>query len=201
MKNENGKPTQAESHSAPAKMDYISWIIKLKENSNNNFSYSLMKNLLQHYNPKTIQKIQQDLENDKIIKKTNRKLPNNEKEYEIIDMKKAKHLKSKYEEIYVNKFEPIAFFTSKQLFGKPFTELGDHFYLKFVSKEEKNMDKLTPKKLYLENICPLCDKKLRDFKHKQAHELDRKCLNCYHTFYFDADENGQISGIIRVIKN
>ena len=199
MKYENGKPTQAESHNAQARMNYISWIIKLKKNANRNFSDNSMIVLLAIYSPNTLRKIRQELLTEKTIQKTTTKLPNNEKEYEITDMKKLNQLYCKYKEIFVNKHTPIIHTTPKQSFLPPYTNLEDHFILKFESNNKNKLSWYTPKQLFLKSVCPICNKKLRDFKHTPSHKFDRKCFNCHHTFFFD--DNNQTSQIVRVVEN
>lgn len=187
MKNEFGKLNQSESHKINAEFLYLDFALKAFTNVQVNLTDKLMFSMLQNLSENTIRTIRKQLVNEGVLRKSQKTLPHNEKIYEFNSIKKAIQLRKRLEKKFVNKIKSEINLPQGKI--ELDIEPDDVLLLKTNNQSGDQTIRIISKKSYKQNICPICFKKLRKFKHEHSNEMDKKCLNCKYNFYFDENNN------------
>lgn len=173
---------QAKSHQAIGIFHYLDCTIKAKENMGWDVSDKFMIQRLPHLFKNTVRSIRQKLQNDGILDEVKVNKKNNEKEYCITNIEKAREYLNNYVRIHLDKQELKTSALHNSWILEP-SNFPEGFFLIRFSQLVNRSAQLYPVKFYKDGICPLCNSNsLRDFKHNYADELDRKCFHCKSTF-------------------
>jgi len=164
---------QAESHKTENIRKYLAvlldWTTKISD--------TRMLKILPIKSLNTIRRIRIRLVESGILRRTNDKMSNNEKLYEIINRQKAHRLFNECSEIIKSK-NPVFHETNVSYFKKwkPFVRIS------YQSKNLKRKSHLYPLRLYKANVCPVCQGSLINMKFSSYNELDRRCSKCKMLF-------------------
>ena len=187
LENRTGKPSKSESKKANGVIDFLEIVLRLKKLEE--FSdKQMILNLSHSHSHNTVRNIRKMLEVKKIIKNSNTSA-NNEKFFKIINKTKANQIYKLAIDAFVsnrkNKADTV--FSPTKIFRKSTSKIN---YVIRLEINEKQIKKWSyPRSKYQKKICPICDGKLIEFKHKgSSHDLDKKCIICKSKFYYHKPE-------------
>ncbi len=173
---------QAESHQS-RNMEYVlEEIISIHKNGEM-FSDPLLLRTLD-IAPKSLYRIKKQLLSLKIIEKDDKRYPNNEMFYRIIDLEKAEKKLERISEITSRKL-------SEEQWGKWFPNYKVHIPseidIQFGKKlSSKDLPEKTTRKLFLRDYCPVCKRKrLREHTKGQMNSsIEKQCKKCHINFTY-----------------